>query len=575
MATLYNSELLDFTGGLSTVTAPHLIRKNEAREFVNIDITYGSLKSIPTLHLLKKVPYAFFYEFFGKLITYSEWRANAELNNILYWTNGAEQGKILQDGTELPIGMATPQTPLAWKIQDVGVLKGSLKYCYTFYDSNTGTEGPPSPLSSYANVDEQNLILTGFEPLPSNADSYRIYRVGGYLARFTLVDTVTNVSNGYLDDRSEREVDGRILETLNASAPPGNIENFIEYGGRLFGSVGTKVYYSAIGNGDSWYVFDFFEMPNNVKALAKTVDGILVMGATYTKLIQGYSPSTFRVRTISSEVGCISNRTVAYIQGAPIWLSTTNFYMYTGKLINITYKRLNEVTGLDPSSSVVHNDVYYLTFAPTMSPSEELYPNDDLYPGAMKGTGENELADGIVYIDFKRGAGFSYGTRTYNNSVSIGIFKNTPYLITFNKLELIDECDTVIDCEKLVCEGSYYLNRIDVVVGNNYKSVHYVSPRLIDGSYSTLKEYDKVRLNFIGQFKVKVIFDDNKVVVEELISSDNLFKDTTIDIELLEDKLAIIGIPNNNNKSYSIAFDIEGYGVIKSIQYSWKPRELP
>ena len=41
------------------------------------------------------------------------------------------------------------------------------------------------------------------------------------------------------------------------------------------------------------------------------------------------------------------------------------------------------------------------------------------------------------------------------------------------------------------------------------------------------------------------------------------------------DNVVTLGVPNNDNFSYSIAFVIEGVGVVKSIQYSWKPREQP
>ena len=580
MGTLQISELLDFTGGLSNVVAPHLIRPNEAREFTNIDITYGSLKSIPHIYSTSMVPYQFFYEFRDTLHQYDEWRANAELNNIWYWTNGTDQGKVLTDGSEYGLGMPTPVNQPSATVEGTtpdGSLKGSLKYCYTFYNSATGTEGPPSPLSAYAYPDEQVIRVDNFDTLPADADLFRLYRIGGYLTRFTLVKelTATDVLTGWVDDLSERDVDGRLLETLNNGLPPGNIDNFVEHGGRLFGSSGSKLYYSATGNGDSWYVYDFFDLPGTITAVAKTNSGVLIMGAQFTSLLEGFSPQTFRLRTISAHAGCTSNRSLNYIQGVPIWLSEDGFYTFNGRLVNITYKRIKEITGLDPSSSIVHNDTYYLTFTPAMKPSDSLYPSESLYPGTIQGTGEVNLADGLIYIDFKRGAGFSYGMKTYNNIVSIGTWKNQLYIITFNKIEYIDDCDTVINCDDLVCEGAYYMSRIDTVVGNRYKVLRYISPRLIDGSYSTLKEYDKIRINFIGVFTVKVIFDDNKVIVEETIKSKAVLSDVSDDIELLEDSLAIIGIPNNQNKSYSLAFDIEGFGVIKSIQYSWKPRELP
>ena len=92
-----------------------------------------------------------------------------------------------------------------------------------------------------------------------------------------------------------------------------------------------------------------------------------------------------------------------------------------------------------------------------------------------------------------------------------------------------------------------------------------MSPILIDGSYTTLKEYDKVRIIYRGIFHIKVLFDNDRVVQEK----------TIISLDDKNNEYALIGIPNADNKAYSIRFIIQGVGVLHSLQYTYKYRELP
>ena len=103
---------------------------------------------------------------------------------------------------------------------------------------------------------------------------------------------------------------------------------------------------------------------------------------------------------------------------------------------------------------------------------------------------------------------------------------------------------------------------MDVLTTQGYAALDYKSPKLSNGTLSTLKEYDKIRINFIGSFNFKALFLNEEVVVDEDIISEDF-------------STVILGIPNNNNKSESIQFEVVGTGKIRSIQYSYKMRELP
>jgi hypothetical protein len=577
MAQTNVTELLDFTGGINNVVAPHLLPMNEALDLTNVDITYGSLKSMTELEKGKAAQGSHFVEYRDTLYFYNDWRANALLDNKLYWTNGISQGKILPDGTQLPLGIITPNGKAivsASGSSGSGVHKGDFKYTYTFYSSTTGIESAPAPLPPYVTADNQDILLSGFDTIPSNADMYRIYRVGGYLARFTLVATIKSTDLPYLDSLDDTEVDGRILQTLRTGVPNPNIRNFIELNGRLYGSVGSKVYYSGLGAPDSWYTDDFFTMPNIVVALGKSSAGILVFGKTYTYLLYGNSPQTFKVQIISDSLGCISAESIAYYNDSCIFLGVDGIYAISGVSIqNITSNKIRNISGLNISSAAVANNVYYLAYKPTIYASNDIVPSNTLYPGGTKGTANNTSSQGILAIDFRHGNGYSYNIYSYDATLSIGVSRGLLHTVQYlPNLPIV--CNATIYCTDVFCLGDYTLMPLVPTTTAVFKKLRYNSPQLIDGSYSTLKEYDKVRINFIGSFNVKVIFSNKDVVIDvDIVSSK--YVNTNGELYTAKDEVVTLGIPNNNNKSYSIMFIIEGKGIIKSIQYSWKTRELP
>jgi hypothetical protein len=96
-----------------------------------------------------------------------------------------------------------------------------------------------------------------------------------------------------------------------------------------------------------------------------------------------------------------------------------------------------------------------------------------------------------------------------------------------------------------------------------YEPIKYVSPMLVDGSPSTLKEYERVRIVFKGIFTLKVYYDNDEFVTEKTFISDSLLK---FDKQELR-------IPNDNDKAYSIRFRIEGRGIVRSLQYTYTMRD--
>lgn len=578
MGTLNLTEVLDFTGGMSTVKAMHLIDKTEAVISTNVDIKNGSLRSVPRPNHLRGVAGSYFVEFKGEVYEYANWRSNAILDNKLYWSNGSETGKIMENGDELAIGLPTPIGSLGLAPTGVGsgAHVGDFKYTYTFYSSETGVESAPASLPLYLTVDQDNIVVTGFQALPLHANMYRLYRIGGYLPRFQMVAQIDPDEEDlpYIDSLDDTEIDGRIMQTLRAGTPPVGIQFFTELGGRMYGALGSHLYYSAVGNADSWYVADFFILQDAITGIAKAQGGLLIFGRTFTYMLQGSAPQNFRLRVVSDVLGCVSASSISYIGGRAIWLGESGIYTSDSYSIhNLSADKIERMFGLEASSSVTLNDVYYLSFRPSLYPHYELYPDPNQFPSAVQGTGGVE--SGVIAIDFKRGKGFSYGLRNIRNVASIGIIGSELHVVTSVPAITFLDCDSSLGCFSTLQCTNHDISIVDIMTGQGYLPLAYLSPQFIDGTFSTLKEYDKVRVNFRGDFVLTVIFANGDVAVTEILRSKLVDASLQGGLEFSEDNLVIVGIPNGANRSESIQFLVVGVGTIKSIQYSYKMRELP
>jgi hypothetical protein len=520
---------------------------------------------MPNLEYRENLPAGgYFYEFNKAVHTYSRYRDNVTWDNKWYWADGINTGKMLSDGTEMDLGIATPTIPCDLNGVIDGRHTGAFKYTYTFYSTDTGIESAPAPLQKeYLNTASEDIEVSNMEPLPANADMYRLYRIGGYLPYFTLVRELTS-NNLFLDDIDDTQVDGRHIQTMQSGLPPAGLQNITEFNGRFYGSVGNKVYYSALGNPDAWYNSDYFVARDYIVAIANSPGGILVMGRFFTMMMYGTQPTDYKMKTLSDHLGCIDKRSLAYLGDSAIWLSHRSFVMSNGySVTDITAHKIDNLRGFIPTSAIVDDNTYYMSFAPALVPMDDLFPEDTLYPNLIEGTAG--LDEGIIAMDFKRGNGYSYKVISNEDMIALGMVRGEAHVSTGTAKGSSIPCDDVMfpTCLDPLSCSDYALNRMSVYNGQGLAPLKYLSPKLVDGSLGMLKQYDKVRIFYTGLFDIKVIFDDGHTVVEQTMANLN---DT--------DGFAIIGIPNNNNLSHSVRFLIEGVGIIYSIQYSWKEREI-
>lgn len=139
--------LQTFDAGLNTRLAPHLIKKNEAVEFTNIDVSKGTLTSVKNkvnkadISGVRK--YGYYFEVTGEWYFLDEPTSWVEIQERLYWTNSSGMKKLFAN-TSINAGILAP----------VGTINSSV---ISAPSSNTRLELAPSTGSGdlpFDNVEE-------------------------------------------------------------------------------------------------------------------------------------------------------------------------------------------------------------------------------------------------------------------------------------------------------------------------------------------------------------------------------------------------------------------------------------
>ena len=205
-----------FNGGKSTRLAPHLIGVNEAIVYDNINNETAVLESVKdkgdTLLAIEK--YAYYYIAKDMWVSSATFRNYVEYQEKLYYTEDNAIPQVYDGTLTANLGIRKPGSIPTVATGAAGVLNATYQYVYTYYNSYTGVESGPSFVSVEVSPSSDKVDISGIlvssDPQVTHK---RIYRVGGGLTSFTLVDTISAGATTYTDNIADTAVDGRLLET--------------------------------------------------------------------------------------------------------------------------------------------------------------------------------------------------------------------------------------------------------------------------------------------------------------------------------------------------------------------------
>lgn len=243
---------------------------------------------------------------------------------------------------------------------EVAPISGTIQYLYTYYNSADGTESAPSPASAEQEI-LSSVSLTNIQVSSDpQVDQKRIYRIGGNITTFTLVDTITNATTIYLDEKKDTEVEGSILTASTNTEAPTGLAFLKEAYAMLFGAEGTKLRFTPIGEPDYWPETFFLQFSTPLTGIAPVTNGVLIFTQFKTHLITGTGPTSLSQYLLDGNQGCVDASSIQIVKGSAIWASTDGICTSNGSSVSVITKNKLGKIALSPVDSTVHDQVYYL-----------------------------------------------------------------------------------------------------------------------------------------------------------------------------------------------------------------------
>lgn len=340
-------------------------------------------------------------------------------------------------------------------------LLSTRQYVYTYYSTITGFESAPSEASNELECYLNNVVVTNFTgTTDTTVDTIKLYRLGGTLTDFYLVDTLNINATTYTDTKSDLQVldNSTLLVTKGHSKPPVGLNYLALHNNTLFGSVGSTLYFSVSGTIDIWSDLNYIDMPEHITGLGSTQNGLLIFSRNKTWLLTGENLSNIVVQLLNGNQGCISHYTIKYIENNLLWQSLDGICTSLGGNIEIlSWKALGKVT-YNPIGSEVYDNQYFL-FHTT----------------------------GTLIIDFREGVRFST-----SNLIARGSYYSSSY-------------DTL-----------YILKPSDILMYKYGKGTNltykYKTGYLTEGKITNYKTYKELYVHNIGSNSIKIYIDGTKIV---------------------------------------------------------------
>lgn len=236
-------------------------------------------------------------------------------------------------------------------------------YRYAYKNSQTGHVSTASPVSDCTNsFTSRQVTLTGARSTDAQVDKVVIYRTKDGGGKYFYLTEIANPPSGnwsYTDTTADSALNAAISAALDGlnDPPPAGLDNITFHLGRVWGSVGNKVYYSGGGSilhgvpEEAWSPLNFFTFPSNVKAVVPYTVGVAVFLGSRTYLIRGIETFTFYAMPWLDNLGLASKRAVV-VDGDTIYVFTTNKQLLaiTGQqIVNVGYAIQDKLNDIDPT----------------------------------------------------------------------------------------------------------------------------------------------------------------------------------------------------------------------------------
>lgn len=354
----------NFSKGLNTRLAPHLLDPASAAIYSNIDNDRGVLSPVKLPVDLHIDSYRYFHKFEDTYVSSPNERSYTEFQEVLYWSEINTTAKKYVDGVTSELGIATPvgsiMVDLVQTVGQSGTV-GTYTYYVTYYDDIHDIESKPLKADNDITTNTGNIPRLNNMPVSTDlqVNTIRIYRIGGTLTSRTLVIEFPNGRTSFEDSYDDIDVDGFIMESEAYDKAPDGLMHLIEHNSGLVGAVGNKVYFTPIANPNAWPALDYITVPSVVTGVSSASIGLLVFTAKTTYAIVGTEFSSYSKYLFDGSQGCVNHHTIAKLGGAVLWVSNDGICTIAESKVSVVSRPILASVGT-PINAVVHNDVYYL-----------------------------------------------------------------------------------------------------------------------------------------------------------------------------------------------------------------------
>jgi hypothetical protein len=246
-------------------------------------------------------------------------------------------------------------------------LRGTRGYRWRYvYKTADGHRSSASPASACSNSINAVVTVEGARSTDPQVTTVEIYRILDGGAVYFLVGEVANPVSGtwtFDDAVADAAVTkSRIAAIANENdPPPTGIDNLVFHLGRLWGSVGNKVYYSGGGeitNGipeRAWKPTNYFVFPGTVTSLQPHALGLAVFTSSRAYLIRGIGPSTFFAMPWLDKVG-VRHKRAATSDGETIYAFTSDKRLLSiaqNGLTDLGFVIQDKLNALNPTTAIV------------------------------------------------------------------------------------------------------------------------------------------------------------------------------------------------------------------------------
>lgn len=282
-----------------------------------------------------------------------------------------------------------------------------IHYLYTYYNSKTDVESPPSPEAEVVKLPNRSVFQVSWDiPTAPTMDKVRVYRYGDGLTIPSLVGTF-DANTGTATDNLSEPIDGRLLQTMNYIPAPEGIKGIRSIYAMLWGFKGRRLYFTPVGKPFYWSEFNSFEMDEEITGFGPTSNGILVFSKTSTFLVTGKNPQSFAKFLLSNTIGCLFDYSVQSYNNFLVWLGEDGVYTSNGGIIqDLTLPKIVGFSMPYPNASIVWRSFYLLsdansTLAIDLQTNRIFYTSDKVRYFSVRGQDLHHVdADGRLFETF-------------------------------------------------------------------------------------------------------------------------------------------------------------------------------